>query len=120
MKIPHIILLAFCLLAAACLLTDIPYRIRGPICIAVPFVLGTLWMGYNKKSVLFTVSLASVFVTAGIVLPPPWPVKLEMLDTIRIARNTLFMAIGVSLALVYAGKLVRTWVEKKRSNNAGA
>ena len=94
METLHIILAALCLLAAACLLTGIPYRIRGPVCIAVPFVLGSLWMGYSKGGILFSVALASVFAVAGIVLPPPWPAKLETLDTIRIARNAFFMAIG--------------------------
>lgn len=118
MKTPHIILAALGLLATACLLPDIPYRIRGPVFIAAPFVLGSLWMGYSKRGVLFSAALASVFVTAGIVLPPPWPAKLEMMDTIRTARNAFFVVIGVSLALVYAGRLVRLWVDRKRRGNA--
>ena len=114
MKTPHIILAALGFLAAACLLTDIPFRIRGPILVAAPFVLGTLWMGYSKRGILFTVALAASFVTVGMVLPPPWPAKLEMLETIRIVRNAFFVAIGVSLALIYAGRLVRIWVDRKR------
>lgn len=119
MKTTHIILAALGLLAAACLMTDIPYRIRGPVFVAAPFVCGTLWMGYSKRDVLLSVALASAFAVSGIILPPPWPAKLETADTIRIARNVFFVAMGVSLALVSAGRLIRFWVERKNAAMRG-